>query len=131
MVKKKKIREQFEEIFKSGNEKEIKKMLEKNAWLLDEMTSQMDKKMGIQDQVIAALGVMEDELARAVPIDEISFCLKVDFNIDELEEQIQEVLSNVEKLGLVKRDTNGWNLTNEGGKICDEFLNKHLSKFEL
>ena len=131
MVKKKKIREEFEEIFKSGNEKEIKKMLEKNAWLLDEMTSQMDKKMGIQDQVIAALGVMEDELAGPVPIDEISFCLKVDFSIDELDEQIQDVLSNIEKLGLVKKDTNGWNLTNEGGKICDEFLNKLLSKFEL
>lgn len=131
MVKKKKIREEFEEIFKSGNENEIKKMLEKNTWLLDEMTSQMDKKMGIQDQVIAALGVMEDELAGPVPIDEISFCLKVDFTIDELEEQIQDVLSNVEKLGLVKKDTNGWNLTNEGGKICDDFLNKLLSKFEL
>ena len=131
MAKKKKIREEFEEIFKTGNEKEIKKMLEKNAWLLDEMTSQMDKKMGIQDQVIAALGVMEDELARPVPIDEISFCLKVDFNIDELEEQIQDILSNVEKLGLVKKDTNGWNLTTEGGKICDAFLNKLLSKFEL
>ena len=131
MVKKKKIREEFERVFKSGNEKEIKKMLEKNSWLLDEMTSEMDEKMGIQDQVIAALGVMEDELARSVPIDEISFCLKVDFNINESEEQIHEVLFNVEKLGLVKKDTNGWRLTNEGGKICDNFLNKLLSKSEI
>jgi len=131
MAKKKKIREEFEKVFKSGNEKEIKKMLEKNSWLLDEMTSEMDEKMGIQDQVIAALGVMEDELARSVPIDEISFCLKVDFNINESEEQIHEVLFNVEKLGLVKKDTNGWRLTNEGGKICDNFLNKLLSKSEI
>ena len=131
MVKKKKIREEFEKVFQSGNEKEIKKMLEKNSWLLNEMTSEMDEKMGIQDQVIAALGVMEDELARAVPIDEISFCLKVDFNINESEEQIHEVLFNVEKLGLVKKDTNGWRLTNEGGKICDNFLNKLLSKSEI
>jgi coproporphyrinogen III oxidase-like Fe-S oxidoreductase len=131
MVKKKKIREEFERVFQSGNEKEIKKMLEKNSWLLDEMTSEMDEKMGIQDQVIAALGVMEDELARSVPIDEISFCLKVDFNIDESEEQIREVLFNVEKLGLVKKDANGWRLTNEGGKICDNFLNKLLSKSEI
>ena len=109
----------------------LKKMLEKNSWLLDEMTSEMDEKMGIQDQVIAALGVMEDELARSVPIDEISFCLKVDFNINESEEQIHEVLFNVEKLGLVKKDTNGWRLTNEGGKICDNFLNKLLSKSEI
>ena len=131
MVKKKKIREEFEKVFQSGNEKEIKKMLEKNSWLLNEMTSEMDEKMGIQDQVIAALGVMEDELARSVPIDEISFCLKVDFNINESEEQIHEVLFNVEKLGLVKKDTNGWRLTNEGGKICDNFLNKLLSKSEI
>ena len=131
MAKKKKIREEFEKVFKSGNEKEIKKMLEKNSWLLDEMTSEMDEKMGIQDQVIAALGVMEDELARSVPIDEISFCLKVDFNIDESEENIREVLFNVEKLGLVKKDTNDWRLTNEGGKICDNFLNKLLSKSEI
>ncbi|MEJ2277011.1 MAG: hypothetical protein P8Y70_04575, partial [Candidatus Lokiarchaeota archaeon] len=105
--------------------------LEKNTWLLDEMTSEMDEKMGIQDQVIAALGVMEDELARSVPIDEISFCLKVDFNINEPEEQIREVLFNVEKLGLVKKDTNGWRLTTEGGKICDNFLNKLLNKSEI
>ena len=131
MVKKKKIREEFERVFKSGNEKEIKKMLEKNSWLLDEMTSEMDEKMGIQDQVIAALGVMEDELARSVPIDEISFCLKVDFNINESEENVREILFNVEKLGLVKKDTNGWRLTNEGGKICDNFLNKLLSKSEI
>ena len=131
MVKKKKIREEFEKVFQSGNEKEIKKMLEKNSWLLNEMTSEMDEKMGIQDQVIAALGVMEDELARSVPIDEVSFCLKVDFNIDEPEEQIREVLFNVEKLGLVKKDANGWRLTNEGGKICDNFLNKLLSKSEI
>jgi coproporphyrinogen III oxidase-like Fe-S oxidoreductase len=131
MVKKKKIREEFEKVFQSGNEKEIKKMLEKNTWLLDEMTSEMDEKMGIQDQVIAALGVMEDELARSVPIDEISFCLKVDFNINEPEEQIREVLFNVEKLGLVKKDTNGWRLTTEGGKICDNFLNKLLNKSEI
>jgi hypothetical protein len=131
MVKKKKIREEFERVFKSGNEKEIKKMLEKNSWLLDEMTSEMDEKMGIQDQVIAALGVMEDELARSVPIDEISFCLKVDFNISESDENIRDVLFNVEKLGLVKKDANGWRLTADGGKICDSFLNKLLSKTEI
>lgn len=131
MGKKKKIREEFEQVFKSGNENEIKKMLEKNSWLLDEMSSQMDEKMGIQDQIIAALGVMEDELSRAVPIDEISFCLKVDFNINETEEKIREVLFNIEKLGLVKKDTNNWRLTNEGGKICDDFLNKLLIKFQL
>jgi hypothetical protein len=131
MAKKKKIREDFERVFKSGNEKEIKKMLEKNPWLLDEMSSQIDEKMGIQDQIIAALGVMEDELGNSVPIDEISFCLKVDFNITESEDNIRNILFNVEKLGLVKKDSNGWSLSSEGGKVCDDFLNKNLKKYEI
>ena len=35
MVNKKKIREEFREIFASGKEKRIKEMLEKFPWLLD------------------------------------------------------------------------------------------------
>ncbi|MHA1105415.1 MAG: hypothetical protein ACTSPN_06795 [Promethearchaeota archaeon] len=107
MAKKKKIREDFEIVFKSGNEREIKKMLDKNPWLLDEVSSQFDETMGIQEQIIAALGVMEDELGNSVPIDEISFCLKVDF------------------------DVNGWGLTPSGGKVCDDFLVKNMKKFDF
>ncbi len=126
MAKKKKIREEFDVIFKSGKEKAIKKMLDKYPWLLSEVSSEMEKDMGAQQQVIAALGVMEDELGGAVPVDEVVFSLKLDFNIRLNEEEVLEILKNVEELGLVKRDTDGWILTREGGKICDEFLNKNL-----
>jgi Ca2+-binding EF-hand superfamily protein len=126
MAKKKKIREEFDNIFKSGNEKAIKKMLDKYPWLLSEVSSEMEKVMGDQQQVIAALGVMEDELGGAVPVDEIVFSLKLDFNIRLNDEEVLEILKNVEELGLVKRDTDGWILTREGGRICDEFLNKNL-----
>jgi hypothetical protein len=84
-----------------------------------------------QNQVIAALGVMEDELGGAVPIDEIVFSLRVDFNIRKTEDEVLSILTSVEKLNLVKRDANGWSLTTEGGKICDEYLNKNLGKFDL
>jgi hypothetical protein len=131
MGKKKKIREEFDEIFQSGDEKKIKKMLEKNPWLLDEVSQDMDKDMLEQHQIIAALGVMEDELGNAVPIDEIVFSLRVDFNIQKSESQVQEILTQVENLGLVKKDSNGWVLTNEGGKICDDFLNKTLGEIQL
>jgi len=79
MAKKKKIREEFNEIFKSGDEKKIKKMLEKNPWLLDEVSTEMDEVMEEQQYTVAALGVMEDELGGPVPIDEIVFSLRVDF----------------------------------------------------
>ena len=126
MAKKKKIREDFEKIFKSGNEKSIKKMLDKYPWLLDEVSTEMNQVMGIQQQVIAALGVMEDELSGPAPLDEITFCLRVDFNIRKDEDEIIEILKTVEGLGLVRSEGNGWVLTGEGEKVCDDYLNKHL-----
>ena len=131
MAKKKKIREDFDILFQKGDEKAIKKMLDKNPWLLDEVSHSMDAGMAEQNQIIAALGVMEDDLGGPVPLDEILFSLRVDFNIRKSEDEVHVILSSVEKLNLVKRDANGWSLTNEGGKICDDYLNKNLGKFDI
>ena len=131
MANKKKIREQFNEIFQIGDEKAIKKMLTKNPWLQDEISNTMDAGINEQNQIIAALGVMEDELGGAVPMDEIVFSLRVDFNIRKAESEVHKVLTEVEDLNLVKKENNGWTLTNEGGKICDDYLNKNLGKLEL
>ncbi|MHA1912836.1 MAG: hypothetical protein ACW986_08220 [Promethearchaeota archaeon] len=128
---KKKIRVLFEEAFKKGDESTIKKMLEKNPWLLDEVSNTMDAGMAEQNQIIAALGVMEDERGGAVPLDEILFSLKVDFNIRKTESEVRTILMDIEKLNLVKRESMGWILTTEGGKMCDEYLNKNLGKFDL
>jgi hypothetical protein len=128
---KKKIREQFDAVYQKGDEQAIKKMLQSNPWLGDEMKSSMDASMTKQNQILVALGVMEDELGGAVPIDEIVFSLRVDFNIRKDEAEVHQILGSIENLNLVKRAANGWNLTKEGGKICDEFLNKNLGKFEL
>lgn len=131
MGKKKKIRDQFEKIFKAGDEAKIKKMLDKNPWLLDEVSSDMDVGMSEQNQIIAALGVMEDELGGPVPIDEVIFSLRVDFNIRKTEDEVHTLLNNTENLNLVKRESNGWSLTTEGGRICDDYLNKNLGNFDL
>ena len=131
MVNKKKIREEFNEMFTSGNEKGIKKMLDKFPWLLDEVSNKMEGAIGEQQQIIAALGVMEDELGRPVPLDEIIFSLRIDFNIQKIEEEVHEILRSSEDLRLVKKDSNGWTLTIEGEKVCDEYLNKTLGKIEL
>jgi len=131
MAKKKKIREEFDVIFASGNEKAIKKMLDKYPWLLDEVSNEMKGTIGVQQQMIAALGVMEDELGGPVPLDEIIFSLRIDFNIRKTEEEVHEVLSSTEDLSLVKREADGWTLTLEGGKVCDDFLNRTLGKIEF
>ena len=131
MAKKKKIREEFDTIFTSGNEKAIKKMLDKHPWLLDEVSNEMKGNIGEQQQMIAALGVMEDELGGPVPLDEIIFSLRIDFNIRKTEEEVHEILSSTEDLSLVKRGADGWSLTPEGGKVCDDFLNRTLGKIEF
>ena len=53
------------------------------------------------------------------------------FNIRKHEAEVHQILGGIEDLNLVKREANGWSLTREGGKICDEFLNKNLGKFDL
>jgi len=131
MFKKKKIRDDFDAIFKSGDEDAIKRMLDEYPWLLDEVSTEMDEVMTDQKQVIAALGVMEDELGGAVPIDEVVFSLRVDFSIRKVEEEVNEILNNVENLGLVRRESNGWILTSEGGRVADEYLNRNLEDIEL
>ncbi len=131
MAKKKKIREEFDVIFASGNEKAIKKALDKYPWLLDEVSNEMKGTIGVQQQMIAALGVMEDELGGPVPLDEIIFSLRIDFNIRKTEEEVHEILSSTEDLSLVKREADGWTLTLEGGKVCDDFLNRTLGKIEF
>ena len=118
-------------MFASGNEKGIKKMLDKFPWLLDEVSNKMEGAIGEQQQIIAALGVMEDELGRPVPLDEIIFSLRIDFNIRKSEEEVHEILRSSEDLHLVKKDSNGWTLTVEGEKVCDDYLNKTLGKIEL
>ena len=131
MAKKKKIREQFDVIFQSGDEKAIKKMLEKYPWLLDEVSTEMNEVIEDQQQVIAALGVMEDERGGAVPIDEVIFSLRVDFNIRKIEEEVINLLNATETLGLAKKDPDGWRLTREGGKVCDDYLNKTMGKITI
>ncbi|GAH51492.1 unnamed protein product, partial [marine sediment metagenome] len=87
MVNKKKIREEFDRIFESGDENAIKIMLDKFPWLLNEVSTKMEGVIGEQQQIIAALGVMEDELGGPVPLDEIVFSLRIDFNIRKNEER--------------------------------------------
>ena len=78
MVKKKKIREDFEKVFKAGDDKLIKEMLAEYPWLLEEISQEMDATMKEEDLILAAIGVMEDDLNHPVSMEEIILCLKQD-----------------------------------------------------
>jgi hypothetical protein len=126
MFGKSKIRKDFEDAFKSGNEAIMQQLLKENPWLVSEWESKMNgSSSGDQAQILAALGVMEDELCNPVPLDEISFCLRVDFKTKKDENQILSLLSEAETLGYCKKVQNSWSLTPQGGKIADNYLNSH------
>lgn len=131
MFKKSKIRDEFDEVFKSGNQKKIKQMLDEHPWLLNEVSEEMNEEIKHEEEVIAAVGVMEDELAKPAPLDEIVFCLKADFDIKTSEEEVQNILKKIEQLNLVQHKDDGWILTKEGGEMCDNYLNKQLNEFKL
>lgn len=132
MVKKKKIREEFDEVFKSGDENKIKALLAENPWLLEEWQGKMNVTIEGQKEVISALGVMEDELVGPVPIDELVSCLRADFNIQKDEARIIDILNEAERLALVKKAPGGgWTLTSEGGKVCDNYLNTHIGNLGI
>jgi len=131
MVKKKKVREDFDIVFKSGDEKAIKKMLAKHPWLLSEVSGEMDEEMSEQNEIVAAIGVMEDELTGPASIEDIIFSLNADFNIKKTTENIQDQIIKIENIGLVKKEGNGWILSDEGGRLCDDFLNKNLKESQL
>jgi hypothetical protein len=131
MFKKSKIREEFDEVFKSGDQGRIKQMLDEHPWLLNEVSEEMNQKIKHEEEVIAAVGVMEDELAKPAPLTEIVFCLKVDFDIKNTEEEVKQILQKIEQLDLVQKKDEGWTLTNKGGEMCDAYLNKQLKEFKL
>ena len=131
MAKKKKVREEFSTIFKTGNEDAIKEMLDKYPWLLSEVSSEMDSRMFEQNQIVAAIGVMEDELGGPASLDDIMLTLNADFNIQKNKEEVEDLILKTEDLNLVSREGSGWILTDEGGRVCDAFLNKNLKDFEI
>ncbi len=121
-----KVRKDFEKAFADQDDATMQKLLAENPWLLAEWESKMDGNASADHQVVlAALGVMEDELGTAVPTDEISFSLRVDFKAKKEDSEIGQLLSEAEGLGYCKKVQGGWQLTPEGGKVCDSYLNAH------
>ena len=124
MAKKKKIREEFEVVFKAGDDKAIKKMLAENPWLLEELSQEMDSIMREEDLIAAAVGVMEDDLNQPISLEQILLCLKEDFNTSKKMDEVRRLIHSIEKLNLVKKVGEGWVLTDEGGDACDEYIKK-------
>jgi hypothetical protein len=127
MFKKSKIRKDFEDAFRANDEATMQNLLAENKWLLDEWNQKLNNSHSEQSLMLAALGVMEDEFANPVPVDEIAFCLRYDFKVKKETDEIIQALNDAEALGLCKKIKNTWSLTPEGAQICDDYLDSHYT----
>jgi len=76
----------------------------------------------IEYAVLAALGVIEDDIGEPVNIDEIALSLRSDIKIKLNVSKIAGLLQKLEKDGNVKNNQNKYSLTKSGGDIVDTFL---------
>lgn len=74
--------------------------------------------------ILAALGVMNDEFNSPVPIDEINFCLRVDFNHKIKDFQLLSILNHSINSNLIEKSPKGYALTSDGEKIADSVLER-------
>jgi hypothetical protein len=89
-----------------------------------------DKKRGSKKPIkatemqlaLAALGVIEDNLTDAAPIDDIIFSLRIDFQHRMKEMHLGNLLSQASSIGYVIESEKGWRLTPAGEKYVDGFL---------
>ena len=123
MFGKGKIRKEFENAYKTGNEDQMNQLIQDNPWLLDEWEAKTEGTDNLM--ILAALGVMEDEIGGPAPMDEISFCLRVDFKTKMADGEIQQYLEESESLGYARQVQGGWQLTSEGGNKADSYLSSH------
>ena len=72
--------------------------------------------------VLAAVGIMQDEFSYAVPIDEITFCLRVDFKQKIKDLELLSILNEGLAGEYCIQENNGWYLTSEGASLADEYL---------
>ena len=79
----------------------------------------------IEYAVLAALGVIEDDIGEPVSIDEILLSLRADIKIKLNVSKIAGLLQKLEKEGYVKNNQNKYSLLDSGGKIVDTFLESH------
>ena len=76
----------------------------------------------IEYAVLAALGVIEDDIGEPVSIDEILLSLRADIKIKLNVSKIAGLLQKLEKEGYVKNNQNKFSLLESGGQIVDTFL---------
>ncbi|MFX0141762.1 MAG: hypothetical protein ACFFDN_49450 [Candidatus Hodarchaeota archaeon] len=126
MMKKKKVKELIRKALKADDLEQINKLLLEYPSMIDEFPSELNlyPDLAIDDAVIAGVGVMEDELAGPVRVEDVVKSVIVDFrkNLNEIE--LFSILDKIERQGFIQKRGIGWVLTIKGSEVCDQTLSQ-------
>nr|MDO8083642.1 hypothetical protein [Candidatus Sigynarchaeum springense] len=122
--KKRRIKKDFDTAVAEGNDAKIEQLVKDNPWLQDYVDENGDETDINVKRICAAIGIMEDERCAPATIDDIVESMGQDFNVNMSPAQVESVCMDLENKGYVKSQDAGYVLTVEGGRICDNYLNK-------
>lgn len=122
--KKRRIKKDFDTAVAEGNDAKIEQLVKDNPWLQDYVDDNGDDTDVNVKRVCAAIGIMEDELSTPATFDDIVTSLAQDFKVNMSQSQVEGICLDLENKGYIKAQDAGYVLTVEGGRICDNYLNK-------
>ena len=123
MMKKKKVKELLKKAIKVDDLEQINKLLLEYPSMIDEIQElNLYPELELEKAVIAGVGVMEDELAGPVRVEDVVKSVIVDFRKSINEIELFSILDRLERQGFIHKQGIGWVLTVEGSEICDQTL---------
>ncbi|MHA1300598.1 MAG: hypothetical protein ACTSO9_14370 [Candidatus Helarchaeota archaeon] len=124
-MKKKKVKDLMKKAIKADDLEQVNKLLLEYPSMIEEFTDlNLYPGLELEKAVIAGVGVMEDELAGPVRVEDVvkSVIVKLNKNINEIE--LFSILDRLERQGFIHKQGIGWVLTVEGSEVCDQTLSE-------
>ena len=123
MMKKKKVKELLKKAIKVDDLEQINKLILEYPSMIEEVQElNLYPELEVEKAVIAGVGVMEDELAGPVRVEDVVKSVIVDFRKSINEIELFSMLDKLERQGFIHKQGIGWVLTVEGSEVCDQTL---------
>ena len=126
MMKKGQAKDAMKKAIKLNDLDKINQLMLEYPWLTEESSLGLSlyDDLDLERAVISAVGIMEDELAGPVRVEDVVRSVIIDFRKNMNEIELFSVLDKLERQGFIQKRGIGWVLTAQGAEICDQSLNE-------
>ncbi|MHA1143666.1 MAG: hypothetical protein ACTSRW_02945 [Candidatus Helarchaeota archaeon] len=124
MMKKGQAKDAIKKAIKANDLDKINQLMLEYPFLTQEFNLNLYPDLELERAVIAGVGIMEDELAGPVRVEDVVKSVIIDFRKDINEFELFSILDKLERQGFIQKRGIGWVLTTKGAEICDQTLNK-------